>query len=80
MGVHNKTPIPAMMGDMGWTDIYIKQSVCMIRFWNRMISMDYSRLTKIIFLWDYNLENKTWNASVLKILSSINCKHVFNNM
>ena len=77
MGVHNKTPIPAMMGDMGWTDIYIKQSVCMIRFWNRMISMDYSRLTKRIFLWDYNLENKIWNASVLKILSSVNCKHMY---
>ena len=49
MGVHNKTPIPAMMGDMGWTDIYIKQSVYIIRFWNRMISMDYSRLTEIFF-------------------------------
>ena len=23
MGVHNSTPIQAMMGDMGWTDIYI---------------------------------------------------------
>ena len=45
-----------------------------------MIAMDYSRLTKRIFLWYYDLENMIWNASVLKILSSINCKHIFNNM
>ena len=31
MGVHNSTPIQAMMGDMGWTDIYIKEVLCMLR-------------------------------------------------
>ena len=50
MGVHKSTPIPAMMGDMGWVDIVIKQSLCMIRYWNRLLEMDNTRLTKRVFL------------------------------
>ena len=34
----SSTPINAMMGDMGWTDIiiymYIKELLCMIKYWN----------------------------------------------
>ena len=43
MGVHNSIPIQAMMGDMGWTDIYIKEVLCMLRYWNRVIIMDNTR-------------------------------------
>ena len=77
MGVHKNTPILAMMGDMGLVDINIKQSLCMIRYWNRVVKMDQSRLTKRIFLWDYNREVDSWSKNVSIILSSINCSHIF---
>ena len=41
--------IQAMMGDMGWTDIYIKELLCMLRYWNRVIIMDNARLERRIF-------------------------------
>ena len=77
MGVHKNTPILAMMGDMGWVDINIEQSVCMIRYWNRVIKLDQSRLTKRIFMWDYNLEEGSWGNNVSTILSSIDYSHLF---
>ena len=49
MGVHNSTPIEAMMGDMGWTDIYIKEVLYMLRYWNRVIIMDNARIERRIF-------------------------------
>jgi len=77
MGVHKSTPIPAMMGETGWTPIYIKQSINMIRFWNRVIKMDISRVTKRIFMWDFKLQNPSWNNNVWNILNSISCEHIY---
>ena len=50
MVVHTSTPIQAMMGDMGWTDIYIyiKELLCMLRYWNKVIIMDNARLERRI--------------------------------
>ena len=45
-------------GEMGWEDLKIKQQICMIRFCNRLLKMNNSRLAKIIFKWEYNLKLK----------------------
>ena len=81
MGVHNSTPIQAMMGDMGWTDIYIyiKEVLCMLRYWNRVIIMDNARLERHIFMWDYNKAGDNWSNKISIILNSINCMHVYRN-
>ena len=78
--VHGSTPIAAMMGDMGWTDIHIKQSLCKIRFWNRMIDMDYTRITKRIFLWDYTQQSGIWSNDMWTLFSSIDNSHVYNEL
>ena len=54
MGVHTSTPIQVMMVDMGWADIYIKELLCMLRYWNKVITMDNTRLKRCIFMWEYN--------------------------
>ena len=77
MGVHKSTPIPAMMGDMGWVDIEIKQSLSMIRYWNRFLDMDNTRLTKRVFLWDYDQRNQSWCNEVLKIFTSIDLHDIY---
>ena len=64
MGVHKTTSLAAMRGEMGWEDINISQKIYMLRFWNRLIQMDNSRITKQIFLWDYSLSNKTWCSDI----------------
>ena len=46
MGVHNSTPIQAMMNDMGSTDIYFTELLCMIGYWNRVIIMNNAHLER----------------------------------
>ena len=75
MGVHNSTPIQVMMGDMGWTDIYIKEVLYMLRYWNRVIIMENARLERRIFMWDYNKGGDNWSNKISIILNSINCMH-----
>ena len=79
MGAHTSTPIQAMMGDMGWTYIYIKELVCMLRYWSRVIIMDNPRLEMCIFMWDYNNRCDNWSNKIAIILNSINCMHVYRN-
>ena len=67
------------MGDMGWTDIYIKELLCMIRYWNRVIIMDNARLERRIFMWDYNKGDNNWSNKISIIFNSIICMHVYIN-
>ncbi len=46
LGVHPKTPLLALEGDMEWNSYKIRQRINMIRLWNRLINMDENRLTK----------------------------------
>ena len=78
LGVHNTTSLAAMRGDMGWVDVGIKKSICMIRFWNRLINMENSRLTKRIFLWDYNTGHNNWCIDLKNIFSVIDCMYVYD--
>ena len=68
-----------MMEDMGWVDIEIKQSLCIIRYWNRLLEMDHTRLTNRIFLWDYNLVTGSWSNEVLKIFTNIDSQNIYRD-
>ena len=76
LGVHRFAPIAGMYGDMGWMKPYMGRYICMIRFWNRLINMDNSRLTKQIFNWDY--ECKTgWNKEIENVFTQLNLDEYF---
>ncbi len=60
LGLHPKTPIPALFGKMGWIPFKFKRWACMCRTWNQYIDMDDSRLNKQIFLYDYSSNADTW--------------------
>jgi len=59
LGVHNKTPLLAIAGDMGWADSLTRRHTDMLRLWNRLIKLPDNRITKKI-LWDKNKCNKNW--------------------
>ncbi len=46
LGVH---PLPTLTGEMGWESALFNSHINMIKYWNRLINMDYDRLTKIVF-------------------------------
>jgi hypothetical protein len=73
MGVGKFAPLPAVNGDMGWIPVSVRHQLECIKLWNRLVSMSDHRLTKKVFIWDYNMSKrnvKCWSHQVLKILES----------
>ncbi len=52
LGVHSKTPILALSGDMGWSSTKLLRHIKITKYWNRLINMNDDRLTKNLFLYD----------------------------
>jgi hypothetical protein len=81
LGVHKFAPIAGLFGDMGWLPLVYQRKIDLIKYWNRLINMDDDRLTKKIFIFDWNSKtNKTWCHSVEKVFNQLNMNHEFENM
>ena len=78
LGVHKFAPNPGVLGDMGWTPSCIRRKICLLRYWNRLINMNNSRLTKCIFNEDYK-SNGTWCDSVKTIFKECNRYDIYVN-
>ena len=78
MGVHPKTPIPALNGDMGWIATDVRRHNAMIRYWNRLMNMNNERITKKVFIWDKSLCKENWSSEVKCLLSSAGMIECFN--
>ena len=64
LGVHPKTPIPAINGDIGWNIPLHRRYVKMIKFWNRVVNMTDQRLTKQVFLVDKMFCKDNWCSEI----------------
>jgi hypothetical protein len=79
LGVHRFAPCDGMQGDLGWISCRSRRKTNMIRFWNRMLKMDDTRLTKQIFMWDHNIANNNWNTEVKQIFEELSLDNKFYN-
>ena len=65
LGVHRFTPILAISGDMGWPVSLHRRWLNMLRLWIRLVGMDNNRLTKQIFVNDFNRNrNNSWGSEI----------------
>ena len=68
MGVGRYTPNAAVMGDMGWESVEVRQWNSIIKHWHRLRSMDTNRLNFKVFIWAARRGNgrfKNWCGRVL---------------
>ena len=77
LGVNPFTALPFLYGDMGWLPCMYKQYKHVVRFWNRMIKMPDTRLTKRIFLRDLLVSENTnnvftWSKKFYQLASNLN--------
>ena len=79
LGVHRFSSNLAINGEFGWIPSRIRRQISMLRFWNRLLSMDSYRLTKQVFLWDKNSRASTWCSDVFQILDSVSMSGVYFN-
>ena len=83
LGVHKFTPNLAIQGDMGWDSSNLRQRLNVLRLWCRFIMMPASRLTKRIFLWDYELSMcgyDNWSSSVKTLLQETGQSVLYENI
>ena len=79
LGVHKYAPNLAILGDMGWTPSDIRRKINLIRYWNRLIKLDDDRLTKHVFISEYQ-NGGTWCEHVKKILYDIGMNDVYDSL
>ncbi len=80
LGLHRFTPIPALRGEVGWNSTQSHRWINMVRFWNRLVEMDESRLTHKLFKWDLQFvqTGSNWSSELRAILTDINMVHIFD--
>lgn len=79
LGVHRFTPILAIVGDSGWLPSQYRRWLNILRFWNRLLLMDDSRLTKHVFNFDYESGQNNWCREVKDIFDTLNLAEYFEN-
>lgn len=79
LGVHKFVPNAALTAEMAWLKPLYSRYLCIIRFWNRLLKMDENRITKRVFIEDYNKCHKNWSHNVKMILSKLDIEHCYIN-
>ncbi len=64
LGVHRFAPVEGLQGDLGWIICGTRRKLNMLRYWNRLISLDDGRLTTHVFNHDYTRSRNNWYRSV----------------
>ncbi len=80
LGVHPKTPIPALFGEVGWIPFKYKRWISMCRSWNRFLNMDDERINKQIFLQDYSSDISSWCTDFHNICIHLELTDKFENL
>ena len=80
LGVHRFAPTLALIGNTGWLPSVYRRWGSIIRFWNRLVHMDNTRLTKrVLFIHDYNMCDNNWSSGIKQIMIKLECVHKFND-
>ncbi len=64
---------------MGWTPSDIRRKISLIRYLNRLAKVDDDRLTKQVFISDYQ-NGGTWCDHVKKILYNIGMNDIYDTL
>ncbi len=76
LGIHKFVSIDAINGDMGWTTSCERCKINMVRFWNRLMSLNNTRLPKVILIWDSKCRGNTWSLNIQSIFNEIDQENV----
>ena len=77
LGVHKFAPTLAINGEVGWVNSKERRWCNMIRYWNKLLSMDDTRICKRVFNWDYEKCMNNWSSEVKNIMSVIGLESNF---
>ena len=80
LSVHPKTPLLALTGDMGWKTAQMNRHIRMVRYWNRLLTLDDDRLTKKVFWYDKELCTNNWSSEMKALFNATKMGWIYDNM
>ena len=80
LGVHRFAPTLAVAGDTGWLSCNDRWTTSTLIFWNHLVNMVDSRLTKRLFMWDRMICSKNWSSFVKDKLDLLDLSNSFYNL
>ena len=80
LGVHSRTPIPAIEGEMGWIPSKYKRQIKMFMLWNRICRMPDSRICKVALLNDIAMCKSNWCNAFRSICEQLDVVSSFNEL
>ncbi len=72
-------PILALDEKTGWLNTEVRKHTEMIRFWNRIIKMDTTRLTRKVFETDYRIYKNNWCSEIKQLFEKVNSIDIYHN-
>ena len=79
LGTHRYSPNAVLYGDTGWLTDKYRRYQSLLRYWNKLIAMSNSRLTKKIFNWEYEQNNKSWCCELKVIFNMIDMGQIYES-
>jgi len=79
LGVHRYAPTAGIQGVVAWLSLKYRRYIEMMRFWNRLVKMDDTRLTKRVFLWYYDHPRHNWCTNIEHIAVHLDVTNVYTN-
>ena len=81
MGVHRYAPLDGLYGDMGWLPSNYSRKLEVFRYWNPLMKLENHRITKQIFLFDYQSQSKyTWSSYIKSLFIEIDMVNLFHSL
>ena len=81
MGVNRFAPLLGIYGDMGWLPTKYRQMLENIRYWNSLLKMSNNRISKQIFMKDYNSKQmNTWCTFICQMFKTLHLSEYYENL
>jgi len=81
LGIHNFTPVSALYGEMGLLNCKYRKQLNILRFWNCLNKMNPERLTKDMFLNEFNSDTHrtNWTNEIKNIFYKFDLRDVYHS-
>ena len=80
LGTHKLAPTLGLSGDLGWYSLELFRIQDAVRLWNRILKMSNDRITKKIFMWDWNQRSRNWSSEIRTIFYNADMGEYFDEM
>ncbi len=78
LGLNSFSPNAGIQEHMGWKFHVIRRLLRMVKYWDRLVCMGDTRLTRRVFIWECSYNKGNWSADMKELFAHIDAQNVFS--